>query len=135
MLRIYIPLLLAALVVVSACNLKSSSGIGDANVHQEGDRIFIVDRTGKRWDVTHAVREYGFVAREFQFGLGPTAIPPILNPTHLSPGDPGYPADQATFLTMGTEINGDARGYPLSVMSRHEVVDERFGDAHVAVAY
>lgn len=102
---------------------------------QEHEKVFIVDLTGKRWDVTHAVNQYGFLPEKFEFGLGPDAIPPILEPRMLSPGEEGYPEDSAGFPVMGTEINGESRAYPLTVMSRHEIVDELFGEQHVAVAY
>jgi hypothetical protein len=41
-------------------------------------------------DVTYAVNHYGFLPEGFKFGLGPFAIKPILEPSFLSPGDPGY---------------------------------------------
>ena len=100
----------------------------------EEEPIVIVDRTGKEWDITHAVSEYGFTADGFQFGIGPYAIPPIIDPLFLSPGDPGYPSDNETFEVLGVEIDGDARAYPITLMKR-EVVDDWFGDTAVAVAY
>jgi hypothetical protein len=106
-----------------------------ADVVSENGRIFIVDRTGKKWDVTHAVRNYGFVASEFQFGLGPNAIKPILNPEMIPPGGPGYPRDDDTFLVIGTAIEGDSRAYRIDHLNGHEVVDEQFGDVHVAVGW
>ena len=71
----------------------------------------------------------------FQYGLGPYAIRPILDPEMLSRGERGYPADNEIFLVLGTEIDNDARAYPLEVMSYIEIVDEKFGNTHVAVAY
>lgn len=126
--------------VISLWGCSQDSNVNDfsgqkANVQLSGESILIVDRTGKKWDVTHAVKTYGFVAEEFQFGLGPNAITPILNPQMLSPGDPGYPADFESFLVIGTELNGDIRAYPISVMTRHEIADERFDSTYVAVAY
>jgi len=108
---------------------------GEEGKKEEQKRIFIVDRTGKKWDITHAVEKYGFDPDKFEYGLGPMAIPPILNPEMLSPGDDGYPQDTGRFTILGTELNGDVRAYPLTVMIRHEIVNEQFGDAHVAVAY
>lgn len=99
------------------------------------DRIYIVDLTGKKWDVTHAVEHYGFVAEEFQHGAGPNAIPPIDQPEMLSPGDPGYPQDDEIFLVIGTTIDGDTRSYSIGDLNRHEVVNESFGDVHVAVGW
>lgn len=104
------------------------------------DTIFIVDRTGKWWNVTHAVEQYGFEPYGFQFGLGPHAIKPIDEPLFLCPQDEGYPgfdegAVDSTPLVMGVAMNGHVRAYPLSIMSKHEVVNENFGQVHVAVAY
>ncbi len=109
----------------------------DDFVDEETDieKIFITDRTGKKWDITHAVNQYDLVPERFQFGLGPNAIPPIIGPEMISQGEPGYPGDTDAFLTLGTSLNDQPRGYKLSILSRHEIVDEVFGDAHVAVAY
>lgn len=100
-----------------------------------GDKITITDRTGKVWDVTDAVNKYGFSASQFQFGLGPNAIKPILNPQFIGPSDPGYPSAVETFLVVGTNINGDSRAYRIDHLNRHEVVDDKFGDVHVAVGW
>jgi hypothetical protein len=119
----------------AGCSEGPNSGNGPAEVIKENDRIFIEDRTGKRWDVTHAENKYGLKAERFQFGLGPNAIPPILNPEFLSPGEVGYPASDQTFLVIGTALNNDPRAYSISDLTRHEVADEQFGSTHVAVAY
>lgn len=113
-----------------------SEDLGDQEEEfEEEERIFVIDRTGKKWDITHAVNNYDFEPERFQFGLGPQAIPPILNPQMVCPGEEGYPADNESFTIMGASLNGHTRAYRLTVMTRHEVVDEKFGDAHVAVAY
>ena len=104
------------------------------NVVKDGG-AFIQDRSGKVWHVAHA-QKYGMVPSGFQYGLGPFAITPIMNPRMLSPGDPGYPSDYENFLVLGANLNGFARAYPIrGVMSRHEIANEQFGDAHVAVAF
>ena len=119
--KIGIGAILAALVLSGGC--------------VEEESVIITDRTGKEWDITHAVNHYDFDPERFQFGLGPYAIRPILDPVLLFPGQPGYPDDEATFRVVGVEIGGDVRAYRLSVLSRHEVVDEVFGGVHVAVTY
>ncbi|MCH8126338.1 DUF3179 domain-containing protein [candidate division KSB1 bacterium] len=111
------------------------SGPDGAKVEMKDGRYLIVDNTGKKWDVTHAKEKYGMEPAEFQFGLGPFAIKPILNPKMLSPGDTGYPFDNETFLVLATEINNDPRAYSIGVLSIHEIANEIFADAHVAVAY
>jgi len=105
---------------------------------QPGDMdtlIYIVDQTGKKWEISHAVSQYGFEPGKFQFGLGPNAIPPMLEPKMIEPGQPGYPNKSSSFLILGTRLEEDARAYPLGVMSVHEIVDEDFDDLFVAVAY
>jgi len=105
------------------------------NDSSKNDRIFIVDRTGKKWDVTHAVKKYNFTPENFQYGLGPNAIKPILDPQMISPGDRGYPGSGDNLIVIGVILNGESRAYPLEVLYSHEIVDEKFGDMHVAVAF
>lgn len=62
-------------------------------------------------------------------------IKPVTNPRFLDPGHPDYPAPDETFLVMGVELADDPRAYPISMMSHHEAVDDRFGEQYVAVAY
>ncbi len=131
-----------ALVVLlaAACSFQRDGNEATATVENENDEIFIVDRTGKRWNVTHAVNAYGFKAEEFQFGLGPFAIRPIILGQlgqMYEAGDSQYPSDDSDILVMGVKIEGDVRAYPISVMSQQEVADESFGSTpvHVAVAY
>ncbi len=114
---------------------KPPTAAADVENDGESGEIFIVDRTGKRWEVSHAKEKYGLQPENFQFGLGPHAIKPINNPVMIGPGDSGYPGDREQFLVLGTNIGGDARAYRIGKMSRHEVANERFGEAHVAVAY
>ena len=101
----------------------------------DSNRIFIRDRTGKEWDITHAVNKYGFDPKRFQYGLGPFAIQPILEPKYLSPEDPAYPSVRESESVIGVELNGIVRAYPLSILGGHEIVDEKFDSTYVAVAY
>jgi hypothetical protein len=67
--------------------------------------------------------------------LGPFAIKPILEPRFLSPGDDGYNSIDEDEVVIGTVINGITRAYPLSIIWKHEIVNERFDNEFVAVAY
>lgn len=131
-----------AMLVLANCQdsvvlvpLSDDVHVPDEEVEEKEQKVFLVDQTGKEWDITHAVNAYGFDPDRFMFGLGPDAIRPILKPEMICPGQEGYPEDNAGFTVLGTSLNGFARAYNLVVMSKHEVVDEVFGDAHVAVAY
>jgi hypothetical protein len=104
-------------------------------VEKKDGKTFIVDNTGKQWDITHAINSYDMEANRFQFGLGPFAIRPIQKPTFLKRDDPGYPDAESEFLVIGFSLEKDTRAYPIDVLSRHEIVDDKFGDTHVAVAY
>ena len=46
-----------------------------------------------------------------------------------------HSADDEDFLMIGVHLNGITRAYQISIMGWHEVVNETFGEAHVAVAY
>ncbi|UCG51219.1 MAG: hypothetical protein JSW58_13635, partial [Candidatus Latescibacterota bacterium] len=87
---------------ISSITEEQLGNVGDPEVKEKGEKIFIVDHTGKKWDVTHAVEKYGFDPTQFEFGLGPNAIPPIIDPGMLSPGDPNYPDEGGTFVVIGT---------------------------------
>ena len=110
---------------------ESNPDTGSTNTN----RVVITDRTGKNWDITYAVKQYGFIAEGFQFGIGPFAITPIVNPEMISRGEEGYPSSSSTMQIIGTRINGEARAYPLKVLNSHEIVDESFGNVRVAVGY
>ena len=118
-----------------SCAITDPDGSGPKDVIRDNGRIYIVDQTNKRWDVTHAVTEYGLKANSFQYGLGPNAIQPINNPQMLSSGDIGYPDNSSTTQIIGTTLGNDIRAYPLGVLTRHEIVNERFNDTYVSVAY
>lgn len=132
-------LMLSLIIFSSSCSSTTIEDIAPAEVTkiQQGDtsKIFIVDQTGKKWDVTHAVEKYHFVPEQFQFGLGPDAIPPILHPKFLRPGDVGYPDPFSPFLTIIYQIGDDVRAYPLFVMRYFEVANESIGGSKVAVGY
>jgi hypothetical protein len=132
--KVILFIFIIALMTSVGCDLVNSNN-DEAEVIRTGDQIFIRDRTGKEWNVTHAVNNYGFVPENFQFGLGPFAIPPILNPQMVEKGENGYPSDNSESLIIGFTLNGDTRAYPLNVLNSHEVADERFDSTYVAVAY
>ncbi len=127
--------LLGGALLLGRCSTSPTEQSGPKAVVERDGKVFIIDVTGKSWEVTHAKEMYGMEPHLFQYGLGPYAIRPILDPEMLSKGERGYPADNDIFLVLGTEIDNDARAYPLEVMSYIEIVDEKFGNTHVAVAY
>ncbi len=127
-------IVLVILGVVPGCNWVSDSR-GSSEVITEGDKIFIVDRTGKRWDVTYAYENHSMEPSRFQYGLGPNAILPINSPIMLEPGDSGYPGSDQGFEVIGLSRDDDVRAYPISVLSRHEVINEEVAGSVLAVAF
>ena len=101
----------------------------------EGEgQVFIVDRTGKRWEVGHA-RKYGLDPTQYQFGLGPYAIAPLNHPTFLFPGEPGFPGP-SDMMVLGVDMNETIRAYPTwTRLVEFEVINENLGGGPVAVAF
>ncbi len=61
-------------------------------------------------------------------------IPPVDEPKFETVVQGGYwllPDEPGALV----EIDGDARFYPLAILTRHEIVNDRFGDIPVAVTY
>jgi hypothetical protein len=133
-------ILIIPLFALAVCGEKSSTGPpadpgGDQPDPPVEERILLTDRTGKQWDITHAVKVYGMQPENFQFGLGPNAIRPINDPAMVSAGQPGYPDDGAAIDVIGTSINGDARAYPVQALAGHEVANDAAGGVPIAVIY
>ena len=98
-------------------------------------RVLIQDRTGKLWDITYAVNELQMSADQFNYGLGPDAILPIIDPQFSLPGDEDYPLDDALFLVLGVTVAGEHRAYRIAQLSSHEVVDDIAGETAFAATY
>jgi hypothetical protein len=135
-----LPFLLVILLIISCQETTTKSSGESPEVIFEPDssdttKILIRDNTGKKWDITHAVNEYGFDPEGFQFGAGPFAIKPILQPQFMSPGDLGYDSVDQNDPVIGVSLFGNVRAYPLKILRGHEIVDEKFDSTHVAVGY
>lgn len=67
-------------------------------------------------------------------GVPRDGIPPIDNPSFESIEEADdWLRDQSPVISV--EINGEARAYPLAILTRHEIVNDEFGDRPVAVTY
>lgn len=129
-------LYLSLLAALAAALISSGCSFSEVTTDETTAKpIVLVDQTGKEWDVTSAVRKYGFEIKRFEFGLGPYAIEPMIEPAMLSPGETGYPTSEGTFLVLGTSINGDTRAYGRFDIVSSEVVDDYIGGVPLAVAY
>jgi hypothetical protein len=70
---------------------------------------------------------------EIQSILPQDAIPALIKPAYLSASKASDIYDQEEVI--GVVINGDARAYPLSTLSAHEIVDDDIGGQPVAVTW
>ncbi len=66
-------------------------------------------------------------------GPPPDGIPPVDEPRFLHPGDVDFLADNEPVLAL--EIDGDARAYPVQVLTWHEIVNDTVGGVPVSVTY
>jgi len=66
-------------------------------------------------------------------GPPPDGIPPIDDPRFVAPAEVDFLADAEPVLAV--EIDGDARAYPLQIMTWHEIVNDEIGGVPVAVTY
>lgn len=93
---------------------------------EEDGAVQWFDMTGSKIDPTR-----------FQYGIGRDTISSIDDPIFRPYGDELLKARGVTGETpvLGVEVAGEARAYPVSVMRRHEVVNDRFGDEAFAVLW
>jgi hypothetical protein len=66
-------------------------------------------------------------------GPPPDGIPPIDDPKVLAPGDATFVTDREPVLAV--EIGGEAKAYPLQIMTWHEIVNDTIGGVPVSVTY
>jgi hypothetical protein len=99
------------------------------------DRIILTDLDGKEWDITHAVRVYGFDPDRFEYGLGVGMFPAVMDPSFVVAGEGGFPDPYANRMVIGANFGGDTRAYAIDALARREVINDRFGDQYVAVGY
>ena len=123
---------LTVLYAVSGCSFSSTDV---ENVPGTAEPVYITDINGEKWDISHAIRHYGFDLEGFSPSKGPYARPPIIDPEMISPDDPGYPPDGATARVIATYIGGEGRAYPIVAIVRNEVVVDRVAGTPVTVAY
>jgi hypothetical protein len=72
-----------------------------------------------------------------QFGIGADKIPSIDRPAFVTQEAPPYKNSRvmAKRPVIGVYAEGEPRAYPISIMNRHELVNDTFGDAHLTVAW
>jgi hypothetical protein len=124
--KIPFVLLPLALVVLYFATHETGSSV----VLKDAERIYIVDRTGERWDVTQAV-SLGFDPRGFQFGLGKNAFT-TLDDSLLTEDTTGV---SSTMRVIGVSDGSTAKAYTIGRLLGHEVSNSTIGSDPVAVSY
>ncbi len=99
-------------------------------VERDGDKTYIVDREGERWDITQA-KSLGFIGERFDYGLGRNAFTPL---------DDSYIADNPRWVYGGLRVIGitdgsEAKAYSISKLKRHEIANSMIGSVPIAVAH
>ncbi len=129
-------LVLSLICLLMSIYAGCSSGVGSEP--DPGGQVFVEDRTGREWDVTHARDVYGMDPGYFNFGLGVGAIASVDGPEIIGEGDPRYPESSAKVPVFGVSHNGEQRAYSVSDLSRHEVFNDEYpgeSDKYVSVTY
>lgn len=80
------------------------------------------------------IQDFDYSDLEIITLLPQDAIPAIDNAEYYSveKANEEYSPDE---LVIGVEFNGDARAYSVSLLSRHEIVNETVGDVKIAVTW
>jgi hypothetical protein len=102
----------------------------NAYVLREGDRTYIVDRTGEKWDVTQA-KAIGFEPRHFRFGLGRHAFTPLGE----SDWQEGQDSGASNLRVIGVSNGKGAHAYSVPKLSRHETANTILGNDSIAATY
>jgi hypothetical protein len=101
-----------------------------SSVVREGEKVYIVDRVGVRWDVTQA-ESIGFKPKGFEYGLGRNAFQP-LDDSQLSEKVEGV---HKNLRIIGVEEGSLAQAYSVPKLTGHEIANSQIGSKSIAVAY
>ena len=122
--------LVLSLLVFSVTSGLLALSTASSNVLQDGNRTYIVDQTGERWNVTQA-KSIGFAPQGFQYGIGREAFTPL---------DGSYLREDSFFVrgdlpVIGVNNGSEAHAYSISKLSRHEIANTTIGSEAIAVGY
>ena len=121
-----IEILAVLLLVVTL----SVSTVFAARVVREGEKIYIVDRTGEQWDVTQA-KKMGFKPENFQYGIGGDAFVPLQ--------DEAFSATQPTGFfdtrVIGVAVGDEAHAYAVSRLRYHEIANTTLAGEAIVAGY
>ncbi|MEE8430926.1 MAG: hypothetical protein V3S16_06740 [Candidatus Desulfatibia sp.] len=101
-----------------------------AFVIRKGEKAYIEDQDGERWDVTQA-KSLGFKPERFQYGIGRNAFTPLDDSSLSDDSSAVLRNPRVIGITDGTE----ARAYAIPKLRYHEIANTRIGTKAVAVGY
>jgi len=117
------------IVILLLFNLVFSHS-AEARVEKKGDKTYIVDRTGEKWDITQAV-SIGFDPRKFEFGIGRNAFEPLDESDWQSDSD----NSPSNLRIIGVARIRDAHAYSVNRLRYHETANTFLGDEAVVAGY
>ncbi len=123
-------LILIKIIAVIAGSYFFQSATVYSYVTSEGNKTYIVDRTGEKWDVTQA-KSIGFDPHGFQYGIGRNAFA-TLDDSHLK--------DKVSFSSrdyrvIGIANSSEAQAYSVSKLRNHEIANTTLGSKPITVGY
>ena len=126
---IFVIILLSP-VLIPACSRALDKAEESASI--------IIDRTGRKWDVTHARDTYDMNPDYYNYGLGIGAIASVDSPVIIEEGDMFYPGPDSDIQVFGVDHNGEQRAYIVKDLTGHEVFNDMYpgtSEQYVAVTY
>ncbi len=96
----------------------------------KGQKVYIEDQDGERWDVTQS-KSLGFKPERFQYGIGRNAFTPL---------DDSSLSDDSSAVLRNPRVIGitdgiEARAYAIPKLRYHEIANTRIGTKPVAAGY
>ena len=96
----------------------------------KGNKVFLEDQTGYRWDITQA-RSIGFDPHDFQYGMGKNAFKPL--------DDTSFKDDVASPLrnprVIGVTAGSQSKAYSIEKLRVNEIANSSIDGEPVAAAY
>jgi hypothetical protein len=116
-------------VIIISSLFLFQSGTAYSYVTRERDKMYIVDKTGEKWDVTQA-KSIGFDPHRFQYGIGKNAFT-TLNDSHLK----DKASSSRDYRVIGIANSSESQAYSVSKLRSHEVANTTLGSRPIAVGY
>jgi hypothetical protein len=99
-------------------------------VVKEGDKTYLVDQTGERWDISQAV-SIGYDPFGFEFGIGRYAFQP-LDDRHWDHRIENAPP---AMRIIGVARNEQAHAYSIEKLRYHETANTFLGSQAIVAGY